>query len=437
MNTKSKIITGLLFFSLATFAQKDEMKALKKIYTKEVITDNDLADYKKYAMKFGDVAIEEEDKVYSEFYKCMLPILEINALGANATSIQKSNFVNMQTISNLSLGLNATLDFEKKTGKKLYTDKIIETVKNFKPILWEYVITLDGQKKYKEVSQAAHLIYQLDKKDLERLYIAAEYATSGQEYDKAIEYYNELNAQKYTGESTSYIAKNKLNDQYNAYSTIAERDLAVKIGTHTDPKVEKTPSKKGRIDKNIVESYIGKNDIPGAKKAIIDAKLTNPDDTSLIITEANLYLKTEDYDTYKKLIAEVLLKNPNDADLFFNLGVISGKAKDGQAEAEKNYLKAIEIDPQYKEAYLNLALLKLEGEVKLSEQMNKLGTTPADNKKYDVLKAKKRELYKSSLPYLEKAEELFVGDDQIKGVLLNVYNALDMTEKSKALKAKK
>ncbi|QRE26571.1 hypothetical protein, partial [Flavobacterium psychrophilum] len=133
MNTKSKIITGLLFFSLATFAQKDEMKALKKIYTKEVITDNDLADYKKYAMKFGDVAIEEEDKVYSEFYKCMLPILEINALGANATSIQKSNFVNMQTISNLSLGLNATLDFEKKTGKKLYTDKIIETVKNFKP----------------------------------------------------------------------------------------------------------------------------------------------------------------------------------------------------------------------------------------------------------------------------------------------------------------
>ncbi|QLJ56322.1 hypothetical protein HPC70_01470 [Flavobacterium psychrophilum] len=123
--------------------------------------------------------------------------------------------------------------------------------------------------------------------------------------------------------------------------------------------------------------------------------------------------------------------------MFFNLGVISGKAKDGQAEAEKNYLKAIEIDPQYKEAYLNLALLKLEGEVKLSEQMNKLGTTPADNKKYDVLKAKKRELYKSSLPYLEKAEELFVGDDQIKGVLLNVYNALDMTEKSKALKAKK
>ncbi|WP_395058553.1 tetratricopeptide repeat protein [Flavobacterium sp.] len=437
MKTKFKIIIGLLFFSLTTFAQKDQVKILKKIYAKEIITDADLVDYKKNATKYGDVAIEEEDKVYSEFYKSILPILEINALGANVTTMQKANFINMETISDLSSGLNGTLDFEKKTGKKLYTDKINETIRNFKPIFWEYVVVLDGQKKYKEVSQAAYLIYQLDKKDLERLYIAAEYALRAKEYDKSIQYYNELNALKYTGESTTYIAKSKVNDEYNAFSSLAERDIAVKIGTHTDPKIEKTPSRTGSIYKNIVESYIAKNDIPGAKKAIVDARLTNPDDTSLILTEANLYLKTEDFDTYKKLITEVLAKNPNDADLFFNLGVISSKSKDGQAEAEKNYLKAIQIDPKYRNAYINLAVLKLEGETKLLDQMNKLGTSPADSKKYDVLKAKREGLYKSALPYLEKAEELFTGDADIKSTLLNVYNALDMTEKAKALKAKK
>ena len=437
MNTKAKIITGLLFFSLATFAQKDEVKTLKKIYTKEIITDADLVDYKKNAIKYGDVAIEEVDKVYADFYKCMLPLLQINALGANATAMQKAEYINMETIANLSSGLSATLEYEKKVGKEIYTKNINETISKYKPLLWGYVVSLDGQKKYKEVSQAAYSIYQMDKKDLERLYIAAEYAFRAQQYNKAIEYYNELNALKYTGEATTYLAKNKANDEYNSFETLAQRDVAVKIGTHTDPKIEKTPSRKGDIYKNIVESYIQKNDIPAAKKAIVDARLANPDDSSLIIAEANLYLKTEDYVTYKKLITEVLAKNPNDADLFFNLGVISSKAKDGQAEAEQNYLKAIQIDPKYKNAYINLAILKLDGETKLSEQMNKLGTSPADNKKYDILKAKQQGLYKSALPYLEKAEELFTGDAEIKSTLLNVYNALDMTEKAKALKAKK
>ena len=69
--------------------------------------------------------------------------------------------------------------------------------------------------------------------------------------------------------------------------------------------------------------------------------------------------------------------------------------------------------------------------------MNKLGTSPADEKKYQVLRIKRQDLLKGALPYLEKAEELFTGDADIKSTLLNVYNALDMTEKAKALKAKK
>ena len=54
-----------------------------------------------------------------------------------------------------------------------------------------------------------------------------------------------------------------------------------------------------------------------------------------------------------------------------------------------------------------------------------------------MLKNQRLGLYKSALPFLEKAQELFVGDPDIKSTLLNVYNALDMSEKAKALKAKK
>jgi tetratricopeptide (TPR) repeat protein len=58
---------------------------------------------------------------------------------------------------------------------------------------------------------------------------------------------------------------------------------------------------------------------------------------------------------YKKLVGEALEKDPNNADLVFNLGVISANAKN-TADAEKYYLKAIEINPKYTNAYLTLRI---------------------------------------------------------------------------------
>lgn len=200
------------------------------------------------------------------------------------------------------------------------------------------------------------------------------------------------------------------------------------------------PSKRGDIYKYIAQIYIQKGDVAAAKKSVTDARRLNPNDNSLIIAEAELYLKTNDLEMYKKLISQAIVNNPNDADLFYNLGVISGQSKDAnaKAEAEKNYLKAIQINPQYKNAYMNLAVLKLSDDTELLNQMNKItGTSAADNKKYDALKAKRLTMFKSALPYLEKAQELFADDKDVKTTLLNVYNALDMTDKYNALKAKK
>ncbi len=438
MKTKHTIIVAGLFIALTTFAQKDEMKALKKLYSKENLSSSDLVEYKKIASQYNDYANQESDKVYANFFNCMLPLLEIKAIGNNATAAQISNFINLKSITDLSEGLNATLDFEKAAGKEIYTKNINETVLNYKPLLWNYVISLDGEKKYKEVSQVANLIYQLDKKDLERLYVAAEYAYRAKDFDNGIKLFNELNAANFTGEATTYLAKSKVNDQFDSFNTLAERDIAVKIGTHTNPKIEKIPSKKGDIYKALVECYIGKNDIPGAKTAITEAKKVNPNDTGLVMAEANLYLQTNDTETYKKLITEVLAKNPNDADLYYNLGVISSKNKEGYIEAEKYYLKAIAIDPKYKNAYTNLVTIKLEDQTKIVNDINAIkGTSPAENKKYDTLKAKLKNVYSGVLPYLEKVNGDFPEDADVKSQLLFIYNALDMTDKFKALKAKK
>nr|WP_321540470.1 tetratricopeptide repeat protein [Flavobacterium piscinae] len=131
---------------------------------------------------------------------------------------------------------------------------------------------------------------------------------------------------------------------------------------------------------------------------------------------------------------EVLQKSPNDADLYYNLGVISGTSQN-QTDAEKYYKKAIEINPNYSNAYLNLAILKLDSDGKLVEEMNKLGNSAKDNKRYDELKVQRENVFKEALPYLEKVVELSPNNLEAKQTLLNVYTSLDMTEKYKALKA--
>ncbi len=45
-------------------------------------------------------------------------------------------------------------------------------------------------------------------------------------------------------------------------------------------------------------------------------------------------------------------------------------------------------------------------------------------------------MFNSALPYLEKAFELDAKNEDVANTLLNVYGALEMTDKKKALKAK-
>lgn len=435
MKSKYVILVSAALISVSTFAQKDELKTLKKIYTRETQTPEALVEFKTNLTKLESVATEEGDKVYANFYKSMLPFMEYTVMGSSLTPAQMNNFINPTNISNLVNGLNSTLDFEKKSGKMVFTSDINGTIKHFQPMFLNYAIDLGNQKKFKEASSVLHSIYLLNKNDQEKLYYAASYAVNALDYDKALEYYNELIALNYSGEGTAYWAKNIASGKEEYFNTKADREKFIGLKTHDTPRDEKIPSKRGEIYKNVVLIYVQKGKVEEAKKAVIEAKKTNPEDTSLILTEANLYLETKDFVTYKKLITEVLAKNPTNADLYYNLGVICYNNKE-VVDAEKYYLKAIELNPKYGNAYLNLSILKLEPEKTLIEKMNKLGTSPADNKKYELLKKQREDVFKSVIPYLEKAHELDDKNMDVAKTLLNVYNALELTDKAKVLKAK-
>jgi len=181
--------------------------------------------------------------------------------------------------------------------------------------------------------------------------------------------------------------------------------------------------------------YTEQGKVNDAIKFLDVAIRDNPKDIPVMMTQANLYLKNNDVESYTRIVKQVLATSPNDAELLYNLGVICATANRAE-DAEKYYKRALEINPNYINANLNLAILKLDADKKIIEEMNRLGISEKDNKRYEVLKKQRIEMFKSALPYLEKAYELSPENKDVATTLLNIYGALEMTEKKRALMAK-
>jgi tetratricopeptide (TPR) repeat protein len=422
MKSKYVILASALLITVATFAQKDQIKAAEK------------------ALKGGNSqeavnilqAAESASATAPDAEKAQFFFVKGNAYLDLANK-------KVDTDKNLSLAAKAYQDLisvEKTSGKMKFSTQAAASITEIKFKLINAAIADSKIDKHSDSAKKLYDAYLLDKKDTLNLYYAASTYINAKNYDEALKLYEELKTLNYSGKGTSYLAVNKLSGEEDLFTTVQERDRMVKLGTHEKPRTEVLPSKRGEIYKNMALILVEKGKTEEAKKAIAAARVTNPEDTSLILTEANLYLETKDFETYKKLIAEVLLKNPNDADLIFNLGVLSANAKN-QVEAEKYYKKVIEINPKYVNAYINLAALKLENEKQIIDEMNKLGTSPKDMKRYDILKKQREDLFRSVIPSLQKAVELDPKNTDVVKTLLNVYSALEMTAEYKALKAKK
>ncbi len=421
MKSKCVILATAFLISLATFAQKDQIKAAEK------------------ALKGGNSA---EAVAILQVAESLIP---------NATPSEKAQFYfvkgnslldlankNVETGKNLSLSANAYQDLlavEKTSGKDKYSSQAMASIMNIKYKLINAAIEDSKANKSSEGAKKLYDAYLLDKKDTINLYYAASTYVNAKQYDEALKFYYDLKTLNYSGKGINYTAMNKLTAQEDTFNTAKERDIAIKLGTHEKPNTEAIPSKRGEIYKNIALILVQNGKSEEAKKAITDARKANPEDTSLTLTEANLYLETKDFVTYKKLIAEVLEKNPNDADLVFNLGVISANAKN-PVDAEKYYKRVMEINPKYTNAYINLAALKLDDEKVIIDEMNKLGTSAKDMKRYEELKTKRENLFKSVIPFLQKAVELDPFNVDVAKTLLNVYSALEMTSEKNALKEK-
>jgi tetratricopeptide (TPR) repeat protein len=296
-------------------------------------------------------------------------------------------------------------------------------------------IAAQNSENYTRASDLLTQGYALSPTDTSFLYYAAGNLVNGGFFDQALEKYTQLLEMGYTGVREEFYAVSKDTGEEILFGSKDERDTAVRFGLYEQARDSKTASVESDLLQKVTLIYIKqvKND---EAIAIMDrARAANPGDVNLMRSEADLAYKMGDMEKYRRVMEEVVQTDPNNPELYYNLGVSAMQV--GETERAKTYYsKALELDPTYSFAQINMASIILQGEGDIVEEMNNLGTSAADNRRYDELKEVRREMYREALPYLEAASKGVPDNIEVLRTLMNLYSQLSMTAEYKAARAK-
>ena len=267
------------------------------------------------------------------------------------------------------------------------------------------------------------MVYDLNTEtNSEYLYYAASSAVNSLDYPLALEYYELLRDIKYEGIETKFYITEVSSGNEIEINDEVQFKLLQKSKEYSNPREEETDSKFPEIVKNIALIYkeLGQND--KALAAIEAARSSNPDDVGLIITAANIYFELGNKEAFKVAMSQAIEKEPNNAVLYYNLGVVSAEL--GEKDVAVSYYQtSIDLDPSNENSYLNLVALILEGEEDIVSKMNSLGTSRADNMKYDELKESRENLYKQTVPILKDLIDINNNIEAIR-TLMNIYGTI-------------
>lgn len=314
--------------------------------------------------------------------------------------------------------------------------KDLEVLKgNLRAKLVNSAIKDQNAKDYKTASDKLYQSYVISKQDTSDLYYAAGNAVNAQAFDTALSYYEQLIDMGYTGIETEYVATNKETGNVEPFSNKTQRDLMVKAGEFINPKTKVSDSKRGEILRNMTLIYIENKEDDKALALMKTARAENPTDIGLIRAEADMAYKMGDKQKYSDLMEEIVASDPNNPEIYYNLGVGASELEEDE-KAIGYYKKAIELDPDYTAALINLGAVSLRGEAAIVDEMNNLGTSRADNARYDELKEKRDNLYREVVVYFEKAAALNPENAGLVRTLMNIYSQLGDDAKMNEMKAK-
>ena len=418
------LIITILLFSFNVQSQKKELRKIDKL-----VLESFFEEAKDALESSKSLILASEDKYRAQYYFYEAKVSNELKMYENAIS-----------------SLNNLLSINEST----YPTKVEQEYKNLSIIISNGIVNgaVNDNKEGNFLDAAEKLImaYNMDTEQyIDYLYFAAGSAVNGKDYEKSLKYYLELKNKGYTGIVDEFFVTNNETGQEEKVSQ-TEYDLLKSSKEYSNPRIGQTESRFPEIVKNIALIYVqqGQNEL--AEEAIKEARAIQPDDVSLLLNEADLYIRisnNSDNDDerlfyrnkFKSLMEMAIEMDPTNGILYYNLGVIY--AEQGELELSKEkYQKAIELIPDYVDAYLNLVSIILEDEVAIVDEMNSLGNSKKDNLRYDDLKNDRENLYRECVPLLEELLKVSPENIDALNTLKNIYGVLGENEAFMQVKAK-
>jgi tetratricopeptide (TPR) repeat protein len=413
MMLKRTLIPFILLLSFSMHAQKKELKAVNKL-----VESQDYGTALEQLQALTPTIDTAEAKYQAQYYF----LLGKTYGGQSEFELSFEAFA----LAN---------EIESSNGSSKYTSDIAKLIDSLGIEVITQAIAENKAGNFKKAASLLILIYNVDKeKNVEYLYYAASSAVNDNNFDLALSYYQELKEIGYTGQVTKYYATD--------VETGEELDLSEenyilfqKLKQYSNFRTEVLESKLPEIIKNIALIYVQQERNDLAIGAIKEARLANPLDVGLILTEANLYIQLGDKMKFAELMKEAISKDPNNHILYFNLGVITAE-QGNRTDARSYYERAIELDSSYDASYLNLAALILNGETELVDQMNSLGTSRADNVKYEKLQKQRESLFLEAVPVLQKLIDIDPTNTEALTTLKNIFGTVGDVDNFNKVKEK-
>jgi tetratricopeptide (TPR) repeat protein len=177
--------------------------------------------------------------------------------------------------------------------------------------------------------------------------------------------------------------------------------------------------------------HIAEKDTAAALETLKTARQKYPGDVDLSITELNIYLAGGKNKEAADQIEAALINDPKNANLYVVKGVLNDRL--GKIDvASAAYKKAIEIKPDYFDAYYNLAAMLLNDGVALIEKANMVPNSRP--KEFEELKSKADARFKEALPHFEMAYKINPKDLATLQSLKQLYAKLNQAERSNQMK---
>jgi len=205
---------------------------------------------------------------------------------------------------------------------------------------------------------------------------------------------------------------------YSAYyDSKYELALPVLLKAKADP-IVRAPN----IYLMLADIYQAQNDGANLTGILEEGRKTYPDDKTLMNRELNVFIQSGKSDLLVAKLEEAIKADPGNADLLFTLGIAYDnmanpkEKKNGTevdlpkpanyaeifAKAEQAYINTLKVGDKADYNY-NLGALYFNRAVIINEQMNAItGSSSADIKKYDGLKAERDTWFDKALPYFDK-----------------------------------